>query len=136
VEVPKVDLSIESEQYQQAMLVKHTFDTLNRMQLLLPYKPQGRPTAANARDWWHYAILCVKKPTTKSGITEVPPQPTNTRGCVVIATWLRCAPRPLPPRLRGLSPLGELASTNDPNGMIVLGHKLAIQHPASIPPPL
>lgn len=50
--------------------IKTTFDRLNRMSLLLPYRPK-KPVKEDPRAWWRYAYFCVKRATKSLDVAEV-----------------------------------------------------------------
>eukprot|EP00624_Nannochloropsis_granulata_P000394 evm.model.NODE_11590_length_5021_cov_19.379805.1 len=70
IELPSLALAVRTEQYTQAMSVKNTFDKVQRMGLLLPFRPH-KSVKDDPRAWWHYAYFCVKKATATRGVDEV-----------------------------------------------------------------
>lgn len=98
VELPLLQMAMQTEQYAQAMSVrpttipidvlrprshthksltnrisqqiKATFDRLQRMSLLLPYRPK-KSVKEDPRAWWRYAYFCVRRATKSLGIAEV-----------------------------------------------------------------
>ena len=70
VELPSLNLGVQTEQYVQAMGIKNTFDRVQRMGLLLPYRPH-KSVKEDPKAWWRYAYFCVKKATTSLGMVEV-----------------------------------------------------------------
>lgn len=78
MELSESELSVQTEQYQQILMVKETFDLCNRLQLLLPYRPKHRPSRGRTKEWWKYALFCVTKPKKNAGILEVRALPAHS----------------------------------------------------------
>ena len=77
---PKFDVIVEStmlkfhldkSQYHQVMITKNQFDLADRLQRLYLLRPLGRPSRANAKEWWLYAVRRVLKREDIGGQTMV-----------------------------------------------------------------